>query len=126
MKQRFERPGGGWWEILIGFGRAQRARNTAFAALPESVKRAAIAKPDLGPAELMETATVGERMAYITFVRREYIVIALSAAHDWNPLEIGAEEYVDDRLPEDVGEEISEAVAKFLASTILPDGEKKT
>jgi len=126
MKRKVERPGGLWWEISLGFGRVQRARSFSYSAMPEAMKRAQVADPELGPAELLAKSTVEERIEYRRATARQYAIIALDAAHDWVRHQITAEEYVDRLLPEDVGDEIAEAVVTFLAGAALPPDEKKT
>ena len=126
MKQRFEREGGAWWEITIGFGRAQRARAASYKALPDSMKRAVVTDPEITPEALFAKASTQERVDHHRTIARDYAIIALSDAYDWNQATTTPEDYVDKFLPEDVGDDIVFAVAQYLATVGVTTDEKKT
>lgn len=114
------------WQILYGFGRIQRARSIYAKHLPDSIRRAQIANPDISDADLMKKATPQDLLAYNEFVGREICELVLNEATDWDKASVPVKEYVDSHLPEDIGFEIIERVRRAVAASSLSPDEKKT
>ena len=114
-----------WWAFSLGFGRIQKARWISFNALPEKVKRAQVANPDLGAEEAVKMLTPEENVAYGNEVVLATLRLVLDGASDWNRGTTTADAYIDKVLPEDVAIEIYDVVQKVVVSTELDPESKK-
>lgn len=125
MKETIRR-GDAWWTFAYGFGRIQRARALSYSLLPDAVKRAQIANQDITMKELMDKVGPEVYIQYSHTIRVELAVLVLDSAHDWNKSEKSARDYVDEDLPEGVGDEIAGRIADVISGAQLSDDEKKT
>lgn len=114
-----------WWRYRLGFGRIQRARALVYSVMPDAVKRAQVANPELSPQDAAKLLTPGQLLEY----QRDSIIglvkIVLDSAFDWNQATMTKEDYVESVMPEDVGLEIAGAVQVALLGNEMDEAAKK-
>ena len=114
------------WRILYGYGRIQKIRTLFQKSLPERVKRAIVANPDVDSKQIWDDLSVEERVAYDEVTGPAVAKIVLQEATDWDKSKMTVDEYVDGEMPSDVGNEILLRVGKAVQDTVLGTDEKKT
>ena len=124
MIEEFRR-GDKWWEIVLGFGRIQRARSIYTEHLPERAKRALLANANVDGQNLLKDVPPDELQRYNENTGNAVLVAVLHSAHDWDGKNPTPEVYVNDSLPEDVGEEILKRVRSVISESALEPSVKK-
>ena len=119
------RRGETWWRFRLGFGRIQRARALSYALLPDAIKRAQIANPDMTSEEAKAKLGIEELLAFQRDSAIEYVKLVLDDASDWDRAKMSKEEYVEAQMPEDIGMEITAIVQRALLSGMTEDAKKK-
>ena len=113
------------WTILYGYGRLQKARVILVSGVPESIKRAQIADPELDPKDALLKVTAEEIVSAESDMARKIACLVLDSAPDWDKTMMTAEDYVDTTLPPDVGTEILSRVSKAVNDFSVPQDQKK-
>ena len=123
MIEEFRR-GDKWWKIVLGFGRIQRVRSIYTEHLPERAKRALLANPNADGGDLLKDVSPDELQRYNENTGNAVLSAVLHSAHDWDG-KTPPEVYVNDSLPEDVGEEILKRVRAVISESALEPSVKK-
>src|SRR3990167_1135269 len=123
MIEEFRR-GDKWWKIVLGFGRIQRVRSIYTEHLPERAKRALLANPNADGGVFLKVVPPVELQRYNENTGNAVISAVLHSAHDWDG-KTPPEVYVNDSLPEDVGEEILRRVRAVISESALVPSDKK-
>ena len=123
MIEEFRR-GDKWWKIVLGFGRIQRVRSIYTEHLPERAKRALLANPNADGGDLLKDVSPDELQRYNENTGNAVLSAVLHSAHDWDG-KTPPEVYVNDSLPEDVGEEILRRVRAVISESALVPSDKK-